>query len=279
MKVFNNKAKRILNDDGHNVYIFKGLSKSKDLDNIEIDEVKFATIVENFNFELLPIFKYLEILTIMDRNIKQNEARYLKHLLLLKRLVLVDSIIEGGFDFDCFEELEEVDLNWMSKYNFSSNRNLKELIIRKVDEIDLSFVTKNAGLEKVEIIQGKLQSLEGVEKLKKLKALTLFRIGKINSLTELKNHPNLEYLDLRSFKGEIDIEVLLSLKKLKWLVLENCTSVTGIDKLLGKSGLLGVKILKAGKLTEEEKEIVNKFPNARYGYVREQNVRNRMIKK
>jgi hypothetical protein len=193
-----------------------------------------------------------------------------------KGIQLINSKLSNSLDFGIFENLEELETEWLSDIKFNCP-NLRSLVLRKAKSPSLEFLSNIKKLEALELLQGGLPSLEGIEKIISLKALTLYSLNKIESILPISNLLNLEYLDIRNFKGAIDIEILKPLANLKWLVLENCYDIKNIDRLHDLKSLIGVKILGKTKVEGSIKEIHNSFPNGRYGYFIDNNIHDTLL--
>ena len=273
--VFNDNIKLAVRQDGFRVYILTNLVDKRSLQQVNSTDIKVASIKDRFDFKLLSELTKIEMLTFMDITMTDIDVERLLKLTELKRLVLVDCIIPGSVNLNSFHKLEELDLNWKSTYHFTDPCTLKDLVLRKLNTDDLSFLNCKS-LETLEVIQGKLASLNGIGKLQNLKALTLLNLAKVSDLHSICLLHNIEYLHLRGLKSKIDSRLIMDLRHLKWLVLENSDFSMPFDTLLEHQSLRGVIISKRGKLTGIEKRIMSTFSDTKYGYFRSDNVRDRL---
>lgn len=274
--IINSSVKIAVREDGFQVYIFTDLVEKISLERLNCEDIKVASIKGSFQHELLSEFSNLEMLTFTEVDMKNLALERLIKLAELKRLVLVDCTLPGKVNLGGFIKLEELDLNWSPAYSLNDNGTLKDLVLRKVNTRDLSFLNCEE-LETLEIIQGKLVSLYGIGKLKNLKALTLVGLKNLSELFQIGSLHNLEYLDLRGIRAKLNSHLIIDhLPGLKWLILENCDCSTTLESLLAHKSLRGVKILTRYKMTEIEKRIMSTFADTKYGYFRPDNVRDRL---
>lgn len=277
MRKINSKGtiEKIIRDDGFQVFVLENYN-DKDLREINPEYVLALSVVGSFNFELLPLLKHVQVLTIMDVVVDQTDVKYLLTLKKLKRLVLVDSVIKDGFDFSQIKLLEELDLNWKSYYQFSVELKLKELVLRKIDSENLLFLSKVSSLEKLEIIQGKLKSIVGIEGLANLQSLTLANLSKLEQIDGLERLDQLQHFDLRNFKGSLDISTI-NIDSIKWINLENVNSTSSLKTLMSSKSLRKVRIFKRGKLSPEELEVKTQFSDSTTRYYRQNDVIKKLI--
>ena len=181
----------------------------------------------------------------------------------LKRISISDSY-KFLIDFAKFISVQEIDIPWNEYLKFTDTNNLRYLILRKYKketfEIDLP---KN--IEFLELIQGKLKSIQGIEKYTSLKALVIFGHQKMEEYDSISKLQNLEFLHLHGGKLK-NVAFITKLKNLKWLVLENCKEVETLKPLLSLEKLEGVHLVGATKVLDGDKSIRDIKRNIEYCY-------------
>lgn len=243
------------------------IKKLPSLDIIKKSILNLNLIDETFNFE---VALNSEIVQIWDSNLSKlsPEALYL-NLHSVKKLSLIDTVYPKDLNFSKFSKIEELEFNFNIPSDFRNCQRLRELIVRKVKNHNLDFKGLQK-LEKLEIIQGKVNELIGLENCKKLKAITFYNC-KFSSKIDfrlLNKLPQLEYIHFYNFHDEIDLEMLDKCSKLKCVILENITQVKDNEKRYKNKGY-SFKILTIGKsnLTKERRLILKTGnEDCRYGY-------------
>lgn len=223
--------------------------------------IKHVVICENFNDSILDEIIEINILVFMYNN--QFKIDNLYKISKLRRIVLPNSY-KMAIDFSNFKELEEIDIKWNNNLIFIGADNLKYLILRKYDketfELDLP-----KEIEYIQLIQGKLKSIEGIEKHQNLKALVLYSQPKIEDYTAIGELKNLEFLHIHG--GQLkDITPFTKLKKLKWLVLENCKNIETLKPLMGLDNLIGVQLVGTTKPLDGDNSIRDIKSKYEYNY-------------
>jgi hypothetical protein len=257
--------KLLIRPDGFRIFNFKSIDQVKLLRNFKSFKTLSVSISGVFDFRILEKLDNLEMIIFLDADIEYFSIEQCSRMNSTKEIQLINSKLSNSINFGVFENLEELETEWLSDIKFNCP-NLRSLVLRKAKSPSLEFLSNLKKLEALELLQGGLPSLEGIEKIISLKALTLYSMNKIESILPISNLLNLEYLDIRNFKGAIDIEILKPLANLKWLVLENCYDIKNIDRLNDLKSLIGVKILGKTHVEGSIKEIHSNFPNGRYGY-------------
>jgi hypothetical protein len=268
-------VKLIIRSDGFRILNFQDLIdvKSKRYKSYNTIAVSIGGV---FEWRLLQMLDDLIVVIFLDAEIRNFSEKYCSGLDSIKKIKLINTQLSKNIDFKTFENLEELETEWLPAMKFDCS-NLRLLVLRKTKAPSLEFLSNLGKLEALELLQGELPSLKGIEKITTLKALTLYSINKVDSVLPILKLLNLEYLDIRNFKGDIDIAILKPLVNLKWLVLENCYDVRNIQKLDDLKSLIGVKILGKTKVDGLIAEIHSRFPNGRYGYFVEKNIHDTLL--
>lgn len=194
-----------------------------------------------------------------------NNFECLKFYNLKKiKKIQLDFSYKMAIDFSHFKELEEIDIVWNNNLVFKGAENLKYLILRKYDketfELELPI-----DIEYIQLIQGKLKSVQGIEKYQSLKALVLYSQPKIEDYAAIGEINNLEFLHIHG--GQLkDITPFTKLKKLKWLVLENCKHIETLKPLMQLENLIGVQLVGATKPLDGDKSIRDIKNKYEYNY-------------
>lgn len=225
---------------------FKNILLKLVIDN----NIKNATFIDDFdvqNFDSL-----IDILSISFLNNDAFECKELYKLSKL-RIITLDYSYKMAIDFSNFKEIEEIDVPWNNQLIFKGTDKLKYLILRKYDKASFEIELSN-NIEFIELIQGKLQTMQGIEKYQSLKALVLYAQPKIEDYTAIGELQNLEFLHIHG--GHLkDITPFTKLKKLKWLVLENCKHIETLKPLMELENLIGVQLVGATKPIDGDKSI------------------------
>lgn len=169
-----------------------------------------------------------------------------------------------SIDFSRFKHIEEINIAWSPNFIFKDALSLLYIrLYRYSKEIfDLDLPNK---IEFIELIQGKLKSMQGIEKYQSLKALVLYSQPKIEDYTAIGELNNLEFLHIHG--GQLkDITPFTKLKKLKWLVLENCKHIETLKPLLELENLIGVQLVGTTKPLDGDKSIRDIKNKYEYSY-------------
>jgi hypothetical protein len=128
---------------------------------INNNNIMHVVICEDFHDSILDEIIEINILVFMYNN--QFKSDNLYKLSKLKSIVLPNSY-KMAIDFSLFKELEEIDITWNNNLIFKGLDNLRYLILRKYDketfELDLP-----KEIEYIQLIQGKLKSIQGIENI------------------------------------------------------------------------------------------------------------------
>lgn len=143
-------------------------------------------------------------------------------------------------------------------------------LLHKVKDFSFEEVDILDNLEKIVVKQCNIKNLNGIEKCTQVKDITLWYCSSLNDISAIKKLPNLLSLDIgpcprlkniddivnnESLRAlclhgckNVDIEIIRTLKALRFLYLENCNpipSIRFIDDLKNMLGLLilGTKII------------------------------------
>jgi Leucine-rich repeat (LRR) protein len=158
-----------------------------------------------------------------------------------------------AIDFSNFKELEEIDIPWNNNLKFKGADSLKYLILRKYGK-EIFELELPQSIEFLELIQGKLKSIQGIEQYQNLKALVLYAQPKMEEYTAIGELKNLEFLHLHG--GHLkDVAFITKLKNLKWLVLENCKEIETLKPLMDLDNLIGVQLVGTTKPLDGDKSI------------------------
>ncbi len=212
--------------------------------------IKSAVIENNFDCKILN-----ELLYIKSLIISANNAFICPNLYNLKNLkkINLEFSYNMAIDFSNFKELEEIDIPWNNNLIFKGADSLKYLILRKYGK-EIFELELPQSIEFLELIQGKLKSVQGIEKYKNLKALVLYAQPKMEEYSAIGELHHLEFLHLHG--GHLkDVNFITRLKNLKWLVLENCKEIDTLKPLLQLDNLIGVQLVGSTKPLDGDKSI------------------------
>lgn len=138
-------------------------------------------------------------------------------------------------------------------------------LLHKVKDFSFEEVDGLDNLEKIVIKQCNTKNLNGIEKFIQVKDITLWYCSSLNDISAIKKLPNLLNLDLGPcprLKGldaianndklralclhgykNVDIEIIKTLKELRFLYLENCNPIPSIKFIDELKNMLGLLIL------------------------------------
>lgn len=138
-------------------------------------------------------------------------------------------------------------------------------LLHKVKDFSFEEVDGLDNLERVVVVQCNIKSLNGIEKFPQVKDLTLWYCSSLSDIFAIKKLPNLLSLDigpcprlkgldaivnndklralcLHGYKN-VDIEIIKTLKELRFLYLENCNPIPSIKFIDDLKNMLGLLIL------------------------------------
>jgi len=130
-------------------------------------------------------------------------------------------------DYTKFDNLKSIALETVDKYSLEKISLLPKLerlgLYNKYAEIDLSILSKNINLKKLEIRGSKLKSLKGLENLKDVEMLGLFHNRSLTSLEGIsKDHIKLRKIQIYSAPKLFDVNNYLgNLQNLTFLQLDS----------------------------------------------------------
>jgi len=194
-------VKLIIRSDGFRILNFKDVIDLKSKRYKSYDTIA-VSIGGMFDFRILEKLDDLKIIVFLDADIENFTIEQCSRMNSIKAIKLINSKLSNSIDFGVFENLEELETEWLPDIKFNCS-NLRSLVLRKTKARSLEFLSNLKKMEALELIQGGLPSLEGVEKIMSLKALTLYSMNKIESILPISNLLNLEYLDIRNFRGQL----------------------------------------------------------------------------
>lgn len=217
---------------------------------VKENEIKCVVINEKFNEQI-----FNELTNILSISFLYNDTFDYKELYRLSKLrkISIDFSYKMAIDFSNFKELEEIDITWNNNLIFKGADSLKYLILRKYGK-EIFELELPQSIEFLELIQGKLKSVNSIEQYQNLKALVLYAQPKMEEYTAIGELKNLEFLHIHG--GQLkDITPFTKLKKLKWLVLENCKHIETLKPLMELDNLIGVQLVGSTKPLDGDKSI------------------------
>ena len=196
----------------------------------------------------LRFFPNVSDLILSPGSIHMENLPYLYNL-PIRRLKLdyySDELDEYSIDLGAFSHLTHIFSR--TQFNFRNVENCTKLRMLTVQEWytrDLSYL-RHSNVEHLEIISGKLSSLNGIEKLSKIKTLSVSNQKSLSYVTGIERCIQLEHLEIESC-NKLNLDLLPSLPSIKSLVIigqqtiNNCSFFQRFPKL--ERLLLGVKII------------------------------------
>lgn len=260
-----NKHKVTLKEDGSALLIIENCNKvstslTKAVTDYNIDSVVIRNSNNDDILKALP--KSLKSVSIYYNEKFDGENLY--RFSELEKLTVVNTH-SISIDFSNFEKLKTIEqIQWNPQLKFQKCNLLQEISITNFDGVISDFITPN--LEILEISKGKLTSMNGVEKATKLKALTLSSLPKLVEFDAIAKCSNIEFIRFTSCSALTNIDFVRSLKKLKWITIENCKEIQSLKALSGLPNLIGVKIMGNTKIGDGDRSINDLKPVGLYYY-------------
>lgn len=222
--------------------------------------IKEGLIIDNNNFSMY--IKYINenninkiIIDSYNSGIDNLDfLKDIKHIEYLKIYASPNMDITGIYQLENLKYLyiirhNEIDLSKFKKIEFFSTNNirgvtnldkavsLKTLTISdewyKCNYTNLEFLSSLKSLDSLHIRSLNILTLKGIEKLDKLTVLQLDNLKKLRSISMIANHKNIQNLDIYGSSKIEDLDIIGTLKKLKFLQLHNVKGLTSIEILDG----------------------------------------------
>jgi hypothetical protein len=216
----------------------EALIKEKDINTIRLtNDYK----LENLDFLTSYNLDFIESIDILSDSVKDFEGLY-----SLRNLIRINSQ-NSKIDYTRFDNLKSISLETVDKYSLEKISLLPKLerlgLYNKYAETDLSILSKNINLKKLEIRGSKLKSLKGLENFKDLELLALFHNRSLTSLEGIsKDHIKLRKIEIYSAPKLFEVNNYLgNLQNLTFLQLDSKrVDSFGFLKSLNKLELLSI---------------------------------------
>lgn len=203
----------------------------KEVQELELNEGKGW---HGDNLDFLKFIPNLKSIIIIDFSIQSIQP--IHSLISLTHLRLLTNC-KKPINFMSFPELEYCDFEWIkgSESLFECKR-LKGLGINRFNNKSSALFANLNDLERLTILNAKIENIDGINELKKLKYLSISNLKNLNSLKGLQNLHELEELEIQRCKGLYDVSIIFKLTKLKRLLLidlGDISSIMGLENLTG----------------------------------------------
>ena len=196
----------------------EALIKEKDINTIRLtNDYK----LENLDFLTSYNLDFIESIDVLSDSVKDFEGLY-----SLRNLIRINSQ-NSKIDYTRFNNLKSISLETVDKYSLEKISSLPKLerlgLYNKYAETDLSILSKNINLKKLEIRGSKLKSLKGLENFKDLELLALFHNRSLTSLEGIsKDHIKLRKIEIYSAPKLFEVNNYLgNLQNLTFLQLDS----------------------------------------------------------
>lgn len=188
----------------------KQIMLQDNLNHLEINPNHFRTNDLSF----LKEFSFITEFSILGLDI--IDIKEIENLTNLRKLYIAHKF-KGIIDFTKFKHLEECVFTWGIKGSESIYDTifLKKLTIYSYSNIDFSKFEKQIKLEELELLNSKIDNLNGIENLKGLKRLSIIGAKNIENLNGIENLDKLEFLEIDRCKKINDLSLLCKLSNLK----------------------------------------------------------------
>lgn len=184
------------------------------------------------NIDFLEHLPDLRVLTILDLTLKSVEPIHCLHNLTELGLSVYS---DTPVDFNCFQNLLLCDFEWIKgSDSLFECKSLRGLGLNNYKNTNSEPFSNLVNLEKLTLMNSRVESLDGIFKLKKLKYLSVARLRKLVSIHGIEQLRDLEELEIYSCKGINSVSEGFNLKRLKRLLLINLgdvDSIKGIENL------------------------------------------------
>jgi hypothetical protein len=188
----------------------KQIMLQDNLNHLEINPNHFR--INDLSF--LKEFSFITEFSILGLDI--IDIKEIENLTNLRKLYIAHKF-KGNIDFTKFKHLEECVFTWGIKGSESIYDTifLKKLTIYSYSNIDFSKFEKQTKLEELELLNSKINNLNGIEKIKGLKRLSIIGAKNIDNLNGIENLDKLEFLEIDRCKKINDLSLLCKLSNLK----------------------------------------------------------------
>ncbi|MFN7239946.1 MAG: hypothetical protein ACK5UE_06485 [Chitinophagales bacterium] len=224
-------------------------------------KVKHVVCDVNVNQSLFESLIEVESFVFINNN--KFEGSFL-HIVKNLRGFCCENLPELNIDWQLLGNLEEVDIPWSQLISFKHSVNLRHLILRKINHNNLDLILPE-NLEYLQLIQGKINSIEGLSICRSLKAVVLYSLKNIEDFSPLNKLISLEFIHLYNCKV-LDLSFLSVLVNLKWVVLENCGDIHSLKPIHKLKGIEGIKLIGKTKIVDNDLSLVNLKTNFKYRY-------------
>ena len=209
------------------------------------------------------IDKKIQQLSFFD-NLEIN-AEVLHSFLNLEKIRL-EFTYDMSIDFSKFPNLKEIEeIEWNINLDFSYAKTLRSVVVKFLDSKDFNKIF-NSNIENIEVVKGKIESLDGIDKIKSLKALTMNSFPKLNNYEAVGKAEKLEFLRLSGCGSLKNISFIETCRNLKWITLENCKEIETLRPLEKLPNLIGVNIMGNTKILDGNKSICKSKSDTSYFY-------------
>jgi hypothetical protein len=213
----------------------------------------------------------INIPNIQNISISDMDLDYtpLSHLVNLKSAVLDITKKFQMIDFECFDKLEELSIDWFEGFIKQGNfKKLKKLTLRKFklkpETKEIDFLPDS--INSIEITESNINSFSGLKKnnLNQLEAYYCPKLVALSGLQEIKE--SLKILIIENAKNLLDFEDLWECENLEKIILTNCGTIPSLKNL---PKLKKLKMFTFYNTTIEDGDLTNLF-NVEYVYFKNQ---------